>query len=131
MKKLLTLVLLVSSLSLYAQSEAESETNNAKATAPDDGVTNIILVPNEFEHMDVLEELLETMRTHEAFLDMRRSQIVMTPSGPSTEYKEIVEIRFKSLALTSEWRQKMESTIPPERRALLGGTKVLFYPYKQ
>ena len=123
MRHLFTALLLIISISTNAQTEKDS-------TTVDEGVTSIMMVTNEFDHYDVLEELIETMRVHEAFMDMKRSQMVMTPFGPSQDYKEIIEVRFKSLALTSDWRQKMESQIPGERRALLAGVKVYFYQYK-
>ena len=123
MKYLFTAVLLIISIVSYAQSSPDT-------TKVDEGVTSIMMVTTEFEHMDVLEEVIETMLDHEAFVDMKRSQMVMTPFGPSQEYKEIIEVRFKNLALVSDWRQSMESQIPGERRALLEGTKVFFYQYK-
>ncbi|MFY0608114.1 MAG: hypothetical protein JXR10_15450 [Cyclobacteriaceae bacterium] len=116
MKYLLAIALLSPFLSLRAQS--------------DDGMTNILIVPVEFQNMSALEEVLETMKVHEAVLDIKRSAMVMTPFGPSKEYKEVIEIHFKSMSDASEWREQMEKKIPEERRKLLAGVINIFYPYR-
>lgn len=81
--------------------------------------------------MEELEEIIETMKEHEAFVDMKRSAGVMTPSGPSSEYKEFIEIHFKNIELVADWRATMKVKIPVERRSKISGLVVLFYQYKE
>jgi len=97
-----------------------------------DGVTNITLIPHDFteDQMQVMEDVFETMVKHEGFIDMKRSMGVYTPIGPSNDYKEVIEIHFKSMELMSDWRDKMEEEIPQERRSILGGSVILFYMYR-
>ena len=94
-----------------------------------DEVSNIILIPHDYtnEQMNVMEEVIETMVKHEGFQDMRRGKMIFTPQGPSKEYKEVIEIHFKSMEYMSDWRDKMEMEIPQERRSILGGALILFY----
>lgn len=93
-------------------------------------ITNLILVPKEFESMEALEDILETMNTHEGYLYMNRSDGVLSPQGP-TGYKEIIEIHWKSMALMIEWSKKMENQIANESRNQLSGVQILFYEYKR
>ena len=97
-----------------------------------DGVTNIILIPHDYtdEQMQVMEEVIETMEAHEGFVDMKRSMGVYTPMGPSDDYKEVIEIHFKSMEHVSDWKDKMEKEVPQERRKIMGGAVVLVYMYK-
>lgn len=116
MKNLIVFLLFMLSHSVIAQSN--------------EGMSNVLLIPNEFEEMEALEEILETMKVHEGFVDMKRSAGVFTPDGPSRSFKEVIEIHFKSMELASDWRDKMEKQIPEERRKDLSGIINLFYLYK-
>ncbi len=67
------------------------------------------------------------MIEHEGFVDIKRSKVIFTPHGPSKDYREVIEIHFKSMEYMSDWRDKMEKAVPQERRKILGGALILFY----
>ena len=115
MKKLLFVLFFTMNLTSYSQNNEE--------------VSNIMLIPNDYttEQMTVMEEVIETMVKHEGFVNMKRSKAIFTPHGPSKDYKEVIEIHFKSMEYMSDWRDKMEKEVPQERRKILGGALILFY----
>lgn len=92
-------------------------------------ITNLVLVPEKFESVEVLEEVLNSMKIHEGYMYMNRSDGVLSPQGP-TGYKDIIEIHWKSMALMMNWSKKMENQIPKERMEQLSGVQILFYEYK-
>ena len=118
MKKLFLFSIIVLGFNLYGQDN--------------EGVTNIMLIPNDYTdvQMKVMEEVIETMVSHEGFIDMHRSAGVFTPMGPSQDYKEIIEIHFKSMEYMSDWRAQMEKQVPEDRRSILAWTEMFFYMYK-
>ena len=92
-------------------------------------ITNLVLVPEKFESLEVLEEVLKTMKVHEGFKYMNRSDGVLSPQGP-TGYKDIIEIHWKSMALMMDWSEKMQHQMPKESMEQLSGVQILFYEYK-
>jgi hypothetical protein len=92
-------------------------------------VTNLVMVPDEFDGMEVLEEVLNTMKSHEGYMYMNRSDMVFSPQGP-TGYKEIIEIHWKTMELMMDWSENMQNQIPEDRRKQISGIQILFYPYK-
>ena len=91
-------------------------------------ITNLVMVPDNFQDDDKLERVLNTMESHEGFLYMNKSESVMSPQGP-TGYGQIIEVHWKSMEMMMAWAQKMEKEIPAEERGL-DGVKILFYNYK-
>lgn len=92
-------------------------------------VTNLVLVSDESEGIEVLEEILSSIKSHDGFIYMNRSDGVMSPQGP-TGYKEVIEIHWKSMELMMDWSKKMADEIPEEKRRAMSGIKLLFYEYK-
>ena len=92
-------------------------------------ITNLVMVPDAFEDLDALEDVLNTMPAHERFMHMNRSSGVMSPQGP-TGYREIIEIHWKNMESLMGWSHKMQELVPQEKRARLAGVKILFYGYQ-
>lgn len=92
-------------------------------------ITNLVLIPNEFEGMPILEEVFETIKSHSGFLFMNRSNSVMSPQGP-TGYLEIVEIHWKNLESLMEWSNSLKELFPEDQSKVLNGVQILFYDYK-
>ncbi len=115
MKNIIFILLISMSFTLYSQDSED--------------VSNIILIPKDYtaEQSKVMEEVIKTMVEHNGFEKMKRSRLILTPNGPSKDYKEVIEIHFKSMEYMSDWRDKMEKTVPQERRKILGGALILFY----
>ena len=88
-----------------------------------------MLISDDFTGEEVLEELMQTIESHDGHLSIKRSDSVMSPQGP-TGYKEIIEVHWKSMDSMFDWVSKMEKAIPESRREALTGMQIIFYDYK-
>ena len=78
-------------------------------------VANLVLIPKGYMGMEVLEDVFKTIKVHQGYMYMSRSDGVLSPQGP-TGYAEVIEIHWKDMASIMDWSEKMQNQISEKIR---------------
>ena len=87
------------------------------------------MIPNEFEGMEVIEEILELASDNEGLIKINRSNEVFGTSGPA-DYQEVIEVHWESMEMMAQWGYEIRRNMTEEKGRKLAGIINLYYNYK-
>lgn len=103
--------------------------NNLPIQSNNEEITNLIMIPNDFEGMEVIEEILEYAEDKEGLIGIKRSNAVFAPNGPA-EYREVIEVHWESMEQMAQWGYHIRSEMTPEKGQKIAGIVNVYYGYQ-